>query len=78
MTLVKVLLKGLLNKIRQQLSSLTLRRVIFAVNGLLGAPFASFIQKRASYSTFTYIPKTGAPNENIVQNHLNIALLNVF
>ena len=22
--------------------------------------------------------KTGAPNENIVQNHLNIALLNVF
>ena len=23
-------------------------------------------------------PNTGAPNENIVQNHLNIALLNVF
>ena len=22
--------------------------------------------------------KTGAPNENVVQNHLNIALLNVF
>ena len=22
--------------------------------------------------------KSGAPNENIVQNHLNIALLNVF
>ena len=22
--------------------------------------------------------KTGAPNENIAQNHLNIALLNVF
>ena len=26
--------------------------------------------------TFTAI--SGAPNENIVQNHLNIALLNVF
>ena len=23
-------------------------------------------------------PQAGAPNENIVQNHLNIALLNVF
>ena len=23
-------------------------------------------------------PSSGAPNENIVQNHLNIALLNVF
>ena len=23
-------------------------------------------------------PNTGAPNENIVQNHLKIALLNVF
>ena len=40
------------------LSSLTLRRVIFAVNGLLGAPFANFVQKRASYSTFTYVPKS--------------------
>ena len=29
---------------------------------------------RASRSTKT----TGAPNEDIVQNHLNIALLNVF
>ena len=24
------------------------------------------------------LDRTGAPNENIVQNHLNIALLNVF
>ena len=24
------------------------------------------------------VPVSGAPNENIVQNHLNIALLNVF
>ena len=24
------------------------------------------------------VDQTGAPNENIVQNHLNIALLNVF
>ena len=24
------------------------------------------------------LKKTGAPNENIVQNHLNIELLNVF
>ena len=26
----------------------------------------------------TLVNKTGAPNENIVQNHLKIALLNVF
>ena len=26
----------------------------------------------------TSVFETGAPNENIVQNHLNIALLNVF
>lgn len=62
----KSLLKGLLNKIRQHfqkflLSSLTLRRVIFSVNGQLGAPFANFVQKRASYSTFTYIPKSLFP-----------------
>ena len=25
-----------------------------------------------------YFHESGAPNENIVQNHLNIALLNVF
>ena len=24
------------------------------------------------------LPATGAPNENIVQNHLNIELLNIF
>ena len=65
MTLVKVLLKGLLNKIRQHfqkflLSSLTLRRVS-AVIGLLDAPFANFVQKRASYSTFTYILKSVFP-----------------
>ena len=30
-------------------------------------------------SAFTHaIHKTGAPNENVVQNHLNIVLLNVF
>ena len=28
---------------------------------LLGAPFANFVQKRASYSTFTYIPKSVFP-----------------
>ena len=27
---------------------------------------------------FASVTSTGAPNENIVQNHLNIALLNVF
>ena len=27
---------------------------------------------------FRVTKKSGAPNENIVQNHLNIALLNVF
>ena len=27
---------------------------------------------------FVSVYTTGAPNENIVQNHLNIALLNVF
>ena len=25
-----------------------------------------------------FVTKSGAPNENIVQNHLNIAMLNVF
>lgn len=59
----KSFIKGLLNKMRQHfqkflLSSLTLRRVTFAVNGPLGAPFANFVQKRATYSTFTYIPKS--------------------
>ena len=59
----KSFIKGLLNKVRQHfqkflLSSLTLRRVTFAVNGPLGAPFANFFQKRATYSTFTYIPKS--------------------
>ena len=29
-------------------------------------------------STISYFHVSGAPNENIVQNHLNIALLNVF
>ena len=62
----KSFIKGLLNKMRQHfqkflLSSLTLRRVIFAVNGLLGATFANFVQKRGSYSTFTYIPKSVFP-----------------
>ena len=62
----KSFIKGLLNKMRQHfqkflLSSLTLRRVIFAVNGLLGATFANFVQKRASYSTFTYIPRSVFP-----------------
>ena len=28
--------------------------------------------------SLSVIQSTGAPNENIVQNHLNIALLNVF
>ena len=59
----KSFIKGLLNKMRQHfqkflLSSLTLRRVTFAVNGPLGAPFANFVQKRATYSTFSYIPKS--------------------
>ena len=62
----KSFIKGLLNKMRQHfqkflLSSLTLRRLTFAVNGPLGAPFANFVQKRASYSTFTYIPKSLFP-----------------
>ena len=62
----KSFIKRTPTKIRQHfqqflLSSLTLRRVIFAVNGLLGAPFANFVQKRASYSTFTYIPKSVFP-----------------
>ena len=29
-------------------------------------------------NSFEALHSTGAPNENIVQNHLNIALLNVF
>ena len=39
------------------------------------------ITKQDTSPTFSWNnPKnqTGAPNENIVQNHLNIALLNVF
>ena len=27
---------------------------------------------------FVFVNLSGAPNENIVQNHLNVALLNVF
>ena len=27
---------------------------------------------------YSFVGSSGAPNENIVQNHLNIALLNVF
>ena len=30
------------------------------------------------FGPFTECDRTGAPNENIVQNHLKIALLNVF
>ena len=30
------------------------------------------------YNRNRHIQLSGAPNENIVQNHLNIALLNVF
>ena len=29
------------------------------------------------YFEYTHTENTGAPNENIVQNHINIALLNV-
>ena len=36
----------------------------------------SFIEK--FHCTFFSLDYSGAPNENIVQNHLNIALLNVF
>ena len=62
----KSFIKWLLNKMRQHfqtflLSSLTLGRVIFAFNGLLGAPCANSVQKRATYSTFTYIPKSLFP-----------------
>ena len=32
----------------------------------------------SDYKTMLRNKKTGAPNENIVQKHLNIALLNVF
>ena len=31
-----------------------------------------------SYHRLCCVTLTGTPNENIVQNHLNIALLNVF
>ena len=33
---------------------------------------------RANLHIMVYDQMPGAPNENVVQNHLNIALLNVF
>ena len=45
---------------------------------------AATTNERYSFSVVTsnryesLVEETGAPNENIVQNHLNIALLNVF
>ena len=40
------------------------------------APF--FPDHALIFSCAFHLRVTGAPNENIVQNHLNIALLNVF
>ena len=36
------------------------------------------IDEASSFWTRLWEEEAGAPNENIVQNHLNIALLNVF
>ena len=36
------------------------------------------LKKNESFGEFDFLRYSGAPNENIVQNHLNIALLNVF
>ena len=43
------------------------------------------LRRRFAQNSFTFLQiqvwpgkKSGAPNENITQNHLNIALLNVF
>ena len=38
----------------------------------------NFTGHNNKHETDTEPKKTGAPNENIVQNHLNIAVLNVF
>ena len=39
-----------------------------------------FIRRRAKFilAKKKHMNESGAPNENMVQNHLNIALLNVF
>ena len=51
--------------------TLTYRTGITQQQSTLGFVSGSqFLEQRESFS--------GAPNENIVQNHLNIALLNVF
>ena len=38
----------------------------------------SILVKVSEGSSYRESTVTGAPNENIIQNHLNIALLNVF